>query len=173
MDQTNWKKIRGYGGNNRGFTLVEIVIGLVLLSIMGVFSIGYLRNLAETTQLTESQKTLVDESKFAMEFLVRELRMADDTTNSITIGGGGTSVTFDKLNAYPKDTNISSVNYTWNSGAKTLTRTSASVTTTLATNVTSFNISVSSDFYTITMTLAGSSGENFTLESAVRPRITI
>lgn len=173
MDSMLWKRIRACHDGNRGFTLIEIVIGLVLLSIVGLFSIGYLRNLAETTQLSENQKTLMDESKFAMEFLVRELRMADDTVNSITIGGGGTSVTFDKLNAYPKDTNVSSVNYTWNSGAKTLTRTSASVTTTLAVNVTFFNISVSSDLYTVKMTLQGSSGENFSLESAVRPRITI
>jgi len=171
--------------SDRGFTLIEMIIAIVLIAIMGTFSIGFLRHLMQSSQLSASQKDLMDEAKLAMEFLTRELRFADETVNDVQCGAvpvdcvPGVSydtITFDKLFGLAQDTNKTAIKYSFDVVTGTLKRTSAGVTTVLATNVAAFSITESTtvpDFYTIDITLQGSEGENFSLESAVRPRSLI
>lgn len=164
-----------------------MIIAIVLIAILGTFSIGFLKNLMLSTQLSAGQKDLVDEAKLAMEFLTRELRFADETLHSVQCGpnpvppynfdcvsGASTSydtITFDKLFGLAQDTNKTAIRYSFDTVTGTLKRTSGGVTTTLATHVSSFSITEPSDgFYIIKMTLQGSEGENFSLESAVRLR---
>ncbi|KMP10946.1 hypothetical protein UZ36_05985 [Candidatus Nitromaritima sp. SCGC AAA799-C22] len=170
------KMIRFKERTDRGFTLVEIVVVIVLMGILGVFTVQFISQAARANQLTADQKDIVDEAKLAMEFLTRELRMADTTTNAIV--QTATSVLFDKLSAYEQDTNISQIQYSYNSGTQTLSRTSNAVTTTVATKITAFDITKTTngdgkDFYVITMTLTGAEGGTFKLISGVVPRIGI
>ncbi len=171
--------------NARGFTLIEIILAIVLASILGIFTIQFVSQIARTTDLTAGQKELVDEGKLAMEFLVRELRAADETNNAIALATP--SITFDKLSAYEQDTNVCQINYdlvsntlqrTTRAGADaTCSSFTGSTTTTLASGVTSFTIvktaTGSTFYYVITMELTGSEGNTFQLETAVRPRSTI
>jgi prepilin-type N-terminal cleavage/methylation domain-containing protein len=163
-------------GAESGFTLVEIVMAMVLLGIMGTFSVQFISSIASTNQLSVGQKDLVDNSKLAMEFMLRELRMADNRVDAITLTA--TSIQFTKLSPYEQDTNITQILYSYNSGTGVITRTSGTVTTTVATQVTAFVITKttnndSKDFYTIRMELTGTNGENFTLASGVVPRVGI
>ena len=163
-----------------GFTLIEIVIAISLMSIIGLFSIQYLARVAQMNQAVVAQKALVDEAKTAMEFITREMRVAINTPSCGIIPGTcvtGTAypaITFDKyletpINTLRKDTNATAVKYSFSSGV--LTRTSGAVTTTLAANVTGFTVTpVSANFYKIILTLAGSKGENFSLEASAKPR---
>ena len=170
-----WKD---YLRNPRGFTLIEIILAIILLGIIGVFSTQFITGISQSAQLTTSQKGLVDDAKLAMEYILREVRVASENNNDIvyTSTPTSTSITFDKFNGYAVDTNSTAINYSWNSTTKALTRTSGSTTTTLATQVYSFTIvespAVDSDFYVFTITLEGPNGENFTLQSGVRPRTT-
>jgi len=141
----------------------------------------------QSTQLTAGQKDLVDEAKLAMEFLTRELRVADEAVNSIQcatapvlpvdcIPGTYDTIKFDKLPGYKEDTNLTGIVYAFDVLTNTLKRTSGAGTTILASNVTAFSVTLSatvSSFYTITVARQGSQGENFSLESAVRPRSLI
>ena len=164
--------------NPRGFTLIEIILAIILLGIIGVFSTQFITSITQSAQQTTSQKGLVDDAKLAMEYILREVRVASENNNDIvyTSTPTSTTITFDKFNGYTVDTNATAINYSWNSTTKALTRTSGLVTTTLATQVSSFTIAespaVDSDFYVFTITLLGSNGENFTLQSGVRPRST-
>ncbi|MBT3185492.1 MAG: prepilin-type N-terminal cleavage/methylation domain-containing protein [Nitrospina sp.] len=167
---------RRKAGAESGFTLVEIVMAMVVMGILGVFSVQLISNAARTSQLSAGQKDLVDEAKLAMEFMIRELRMADNRVDAITLTA--TSIQFTKLSAYEQDTNLSQILYSYNSGTGKITRTSNAVTTTVATQVTAFVITETTNndskaYYTIRMELTGANGENFTLASGVVPRIGI
>ncbi|MBC8288607.1 MAG: prepilin-type N-terminal cleavage/methylation domain-containing protein [Nitrospinae bacterium] len=159
-----------------GFTLIEVIIAVVLMGVMGMFTVQFISGAARTNQLSAGQKNLVDEAKLAMEFMLRELRMADNRVDAINLTA--TSIQFTKLSAYEQDTNLTQILYSYNSGAGTITRTSGAVTTTVATQVTAFVITKitnndTKDYYTIRMELTGANGENFTLASGVVPRVGI
>jgi prepilin-type N-terminal cleavage/methylation domain-containing protein len=166
--------------NQDGFSLVEMISAIVLLGIMGIFSTQFITSITQSAQETTGQKGLVDDAKLAMEFLIREVRVASEDDNDILYSDTGTvaSITFDKFVGYTVDTNATQIKYAWDSTSKALTRTSgvSGTPTTLATQVTSFTVaespSVGSKYYIFTLTLEGANGENFTLESGVRPRST-
>lgn len=161
--------------NQAGFTLIEMISAIVLLGIMGLFSTQFITGAAESNRLVSGQKELLDNAKLAMEFLIRELRVANiDTANSgaaISISGtaGNNSISFTKYGGLTVD---SSTAITYNRVGNTIQRVGAT-TTTLASQVTGFTVSQNSNLYTIVMTFAGPDGTNFSLEAGVRPRSTI
>jgi prepilin-type N-terminal cleavage/methylation domain-containing protein len=165
--------------NQAGFTLVEMVAAIVLMGIMGLFSIQFITGAAESNRLVSGQKGLMDDAKLAMEFLVRELRVANiDLNNSgavINVTGtpGNHIISFTKYNGLTVDGNTA---ITYRRVGDTIQRTGA-VTTTLASRVTGFTVTSAvtnnSTLYTIVMTFAGDNGANFNLEAGVRPRSTI
>ena len=167
-------------GSN-GFTLIEIIMAISLASVLGLFTIQFVSQAARTTQLTRTQKDLVDAGKLAMEYMVRELRVASAKNNPFVVTT--TSIKFDKLTSLAQDTNKCRIEYSYSAG--TLKRTThtgsdaacstftGTTVTTLATGITSFSITApvgDPNYYTITMTLTGPEGNTFQLESAVRPR---
>jgi prepilin-type N-terminal cleavage/methylation domain-containing protein len=166
--------------NQRGFTLVEIVVTLVVMSVMGLFSVQYLSEIARMNKKVVAQKNLVTGAKIAMEFMTREMRTAQNTPTcgstpvTCVTSTAYDGITFDKYivtseSPLRKDTNASAVKY-YLSGT-TLYRTSNAITTTVATNVTGFTVTpTSTNFYRFILTMTGSDGENFSLESSVKPR---
>jgi MSHA biogenesis protein MshO len=164
--------------NPCGFTLIEMVAAIVLLGVIGIFSTQFITGITQSAQLTTAQKGLVDDAKLALEYIIRELRVASEENSDINISSSPTtvSITFDKFTGYTVDTNATSIVYAWDNTSKALTRTSGATTTTLATQVTNFTASefpaTGSNFYVFAMTLQGPDGENFILESGVRPRST-
>jgi MSHA biogenesis protein MshO len=155
--------------NQAGFTLIEMIAAIVLLGIMGLFSTQFISGAAQSNQLVSGQKGLVDDAKLAMEFMLREIRVANESDTSI--GTTATSITFDKYGGLTEDTDSTEISYSLVSGA--IVRTSTNATTTLATQVTAFSVSQSDNFYTLSMTLAGDNGTSFTLTSGVQPRGSI
>ena len=114
---------RLYYKNQRGFSLIEMVAAITLLGIMGIFSTQFITSITSSAQQTTSQKGLVDDAKLAMEYLIRETRVASEDANSIAYSSSPTttSITFDKYNGYTVDTNNTGINYAWDSTSKTLT----------------------------------------------------
>ncbi len=169
-----------YFRNQCGFTLIEMISAIVLLAVMGIFSTQFITSITQSAQQTTGQKGLVDDAKLAMEYLIREVRVASEENNDIVFNSTGATVdiTFDKFTGYTVDTNATAIKYAWDSTSKALTRRSgvSGTPTTLATQISSFTVTesptVGSKFYIFTMTLQGPNGENFTLQSGVRPRST-
>lgn len=159
--------------NQMGFTLIEMVAAIVLLGIMGMFSTQFITSAAQTNRLASGQKGLLDDAKLAMEFMVREIRVAS------TPGYGGaainntpnTQITFDKLSALAVDSDTTQIQYI-QQGSNIVRISSIAGTTTLVSNVASggFTVTTNGNAYTISMTLAGPDGTNFTLQSAAMPR---
>ncbi len=153
-----------------------MISAIVLIGIMGLFSTQFITGAAQSNRLVSGQKGLLDDAKLAMEFMIREIRVANTDTNNggaVITTPGNNSIVFTKYSGLPVDTSTQ-ITYSYNASNKTIQRISTTAgTTILASQVDAFNIIGSNDLYTITMTLNGSNGTNFTLESAVRPRSTI
>jgi prepilin-type N-terminal cleavage/methylation domain-containing protein len=161
--------------NQAGFTLIEMIAAMVLLGVMGVFSTQFITGAAESNRLVTGQKDLLDDAKLAMEFLVRELRVANIDTNnsgaaiSLTGAAGNNVLGFTKYSGLNVD---SATAITYRRVGSTIQRI-GTTTTTLASRVTGFTVTNNGNHYTIIMTFAGANGTNFRLEAGVRPRSTI
>ncbi|CAI2719248.1 prepilin-type N-terminal cleavage/methylation domain-containing protein [Nitrospina watsonii] len=151
--------------NEQGMTLIEIIVVIVILGIMVAVGAQFLFKAAQVDTLHSERVEVVGSTHYAMEALVRELRIADPATVNIA----GNTVTFDKQFGYAQDTTTSGVSYTYSPGADTLQRT-GSATTTIATGMTAFSITDNGGWYTLSMTVTGAQSGAFSLTSAVRPR---
>jgi prepilin-type N-terminal cleavage/methylation domain-containing protein len=161
----------GWRGS-RGFTLIEIIIVIVILSIIGVMTIKFLADSLRIYTMTVNQKTLFDEGKLALRRMCRDIRDAKSIT-----GTTASSITFVRTNqtAYdsglPGDTTGETITFRRNAGANTLekVKTSPAATATMASNVTAFNVMYTNDIQ-LQLTLSMTSGENVTLQTTVYPK---
>src|SRR4030042_1228398 len=88
----------------RGFTLIEMIIVIVILSIASVITIKFLIDSMQIYTMTVNQKTLFDEGKLALERMCRDIRDAQSIT-SVTTGPPG-SITFIRTNATAYDAGL-------------------------------------------------------------------
>jgi prepilin-type N-terminal cleavage/methylation domain-containing protein len=80
---------------SKGFTLIEIIIVIIILSIVSAITIKFLVDSLRVYTMTVNQKTLLDEGKLAIERMCRDIRDA----RSITIpaaGGSGNMIRFQR-----------------------------------------------------------------------------
>ncbi len=153
-----------------GFTLIEIVMVIVMVAIMGTFTIQYLWTYTKAAQDVSERKDIVDQLTLSMEWLTRELRLAECTTPAPVIAGN--RITFDKTSGYPVDPDTTAIRYRRFGGSQ-LFRRRGTVQDTLAENVTAFAVSTTvadPTLYNITITASTPNGGTFTITSSVRPR---
>ena len=119
--------------SSKGFTLIEIIVVIVILSIVSAITIKFLIDSLKIYTMTVNQKTLFDEGKLALERMSRDIRDA----NSIT-GSTASSITFVRDNATAQDGVSETIIFRLNGGASTLEKVKASpsATVTMASNVT-------------------------------------
>ena len=152
--------------SQKGFTLIEIIITLVLLGIISVVTIQFVSSSAEVGQIQTERNQLVSEARLAMEAMTREIRFAVPASVVTTV----VSITFDKQFPYLQDATVAAIDYTYNPAAQVIQRTGGAVST-VATQVSAFAITDNGGWYTLSMTLSHPLGGNFSLTSAVRPRV--
>lgn len=148
--------------NPDGFTIIELIIGIVILGILGVYTFSFLGDSMGAYVRVKEHKTLYDEGRLAMEYMVREIRDADQNA-AITVVSN-TSITFTKR--HPSTTTIT---YSLTSG--TVNRV-AGGTYALSGNVQGFSPAVSGSapnkVVTLDITLSGRGTVGF--RTAVCPR---
>ena len=162
---------------SKGFTLIEMVVVIVILSIASAIAIKFLADSLRVYTMTVNQKTLMDEGKFALERMCRDIRDAQSISVPTT-GTTGGSITFKRTNATASDGVGDTI--TFQVPVTTLTKQDSSypvgVTPALAEHVTGFTVtrgqSTTSDLNQITLTLNLSltSGENVALQTRVYPK---
>jgi prepilin-type N-terminal cleavage/methylation domain-containing protein len=87
----------------RGFTLIEIIVVIVILSIVSAITIKFLADSLRIYTMTVQQKTLLDEGKLALERMCRDIR---DAASNIPVPAPGAStpqVTFVRAHATAND----------------------------------------------------------------------
>ena len=154
--------------SSRGFTLIEIVIVIVILSIVSAITIYFLVSSLRVYTITVNQKTLFDEGKLALERMSRDIRDA----NSIT-GSSATSITFIRTNATGAGQDIANETITFQLTGTTLEKVKASpaVTSAIAENVSAFTVTrAADDEIKLVLTLSLGTGENVTLQTKVYPK---
>jgi prepilin-type N-terminal cleavage/methylation domain-containing protein len=151
----------------RGFTLIEIIIVIVILCIASAITIKFLTDSLRIYTMTVNQKTLYDEGKLALERMCRDIRDA----RSIT-GVTASSITFVRDDATAQDIAGETIIFQRNAGANTLEKVKASPasTSTMASNVTAFAVANATNEIQLQLTLQLASGENVTLQTKVYPK---
>jgi len=157
-----------YSKSQRGFTLIEIIIVIVILAVISAITIKFLTDSLRIYTMTVNQKTLFDEGKLALERMCRDIRDA----RSIT-GTTATSVTFVRNNATVQDIAGETIIFQRNAGASTLEKVKASpvVTITMAANVSAFAVTNATNEIQLQLTLLRlGTGENVTLQTKIYPK---
>jgi len=149
----------------RGFTLIEIIIVIVILSIVSGITIKFLIDSLKIYTMTVNQKTLFDEGKLALERMCRDIRDARIIT-SVT----ASSITFERTNATAQDSAGESIIFRWNGGTNPLEKVKAGTGYPMASNVTAFTVTNATNEIQLQLTLQLTSGENITLQTKVYPK---
>ena len=152
----------------KGFTLIEIIVVIVILCIVSGITIKFLTDSLRIYTMTVNQKTLFDEGKLALERMCRDIRDA----RSIT-GTTATSITFTRNDATAQDgvgENIrfdlsgSTLRKVKNAGG------SPENPIAMADNVSTFTVTNATNEIQLQLTLSRASGENVTLQTKVYPK---
>lgn len=152
--------------SSKGFTLIEIIIVIVILSIVSAITIKFLVDSMRIYTMTVNQKTLFDEAKLALERMCRDIRDAHSITTTAS------SITFTRGNATVQDVAGETIIFRWNGGANPLEKVKASpvATSTLAANVSAFTVTNATNEIQLQLTLLSASGETVTLQTKVYPK---
>ncbi len=73
---------------NKGFTMIELVMVIVVLSILGLFTFSFIDNAIRTYMLVREQSPLYADGAYIMERITRELSDAttvDTTTSAVSV----------------------------------------------------------------------------------------
>jgi prepilin-type N-terminal cleavage/methylation domain-containing protein len=150
---------------SKGFTLIEIIIVIVILSIVSGITIKFLIDSLKIYTMTVNQKTLFDEGKLALERMGRDIRDARSIT-SVT----ASSITFERTNATAQDSAGESITFRWNGGTNPLEKVKAGTGYPMASNITAFTVTNATNEIQLQLTLQLTSGENVTLQTKVYPK---
>ena len=150
----------------RGFTLIEIIVVIVILCIVSGITIKFLTDSLQIYTKTVNQKTLLDEGKLALERMCRDIRDARSITSI-----SASSITFVRNNATVQDGAGETIIFQRNAGVGTLEKVKASpsATSTMAANVSIFAVTNATNEIQLQLTLNLSTGENVTLQTKVYP----
>jgi prepilin-type N-terminal cleavage/methylation domain-containing protein len=158
----------------RGFTLIEIIIVIVILSIVSAITIKFLVDSLRIYTMAVNQKTLFDEGKLAMERMCRDIRDARTLTTPAA-GASGSTIRVTRTNATALDAAGEALRFRLTGG--TLVKDKQYpvqwTTSTLAANVSAFTVTRGAtgvNELTIDLTLSLASGEQVTLRTKVYPK---
>jgi len=156
----------------RGFTLIEVVVVIVILSIASAIMINFLINSLKVYTMTVNQKNLFDEAKLALERMCRDMRDARSITTPAA-GGSGNIAVFQRTNVSAQDGASETLTFQLTGTNLEKVKTSPAATSTLAANVNSFTVTrgaAGNEEITLSLTLSLGTGENITLQTKVYPK---
>ena len=155
----------------RGFTLIEIIVVIVILSIVSGITIKFLVDSLQIYKMTVNQKTLLDEGKMAMERMCRDIRNAQSITTPAA-GGSGSQIIFTRTHATAQDIASETITFQLTGSMLEKVKTSPAATSAMAANVSAFTVTrgATEDEIKVVLALALGSGENVTLQTKVYPK---
>ncbi len=121
----------------KGFTLIEIVMVIVILGVIGAFTFQFVGHAVQAFKKSSARKDLYDQGRLALERMTRELRDTKEVT-----GSASNSITFKKAHPAQAADNIEEIKFELvGSDLKRVGDPSGTaVTAVLASNVNSFQV---------------------------------
>lgn len=162
-----FKKLR-----DRGFTFIEVVIVIVILSIVSSITIYFLAENVKTFAMMVNQKRLSDEARLALERMCRDIRDARWILAPAS-GTFGNTVTFQRSHSTFGDLAGETISFRLNGTTLEKVKTSPGTTIPLASNVSSFIVTRGAggnDEIILSLTLSLGTGENVILETKIYPK---
>jgi prepilin-type N-terminal cleavage/methylation domain-containing protein len=155
---------------DRGFTLIEIISVIVILSIISIFGFSFISNAARTYFALKNQNTLYYQAATAMERMSRALRDAV-SIRAVVFSPG--KIRIQRTHATPQDPN-QYVTFALNGsnlqrGSNTIDADPATYYDLVA-NCASFTVTSSSNEILMTLRLTLSTGESVTIQSKICPK---
>jgi prepilin-type N-terminal cleavage/methylation domain-containing protein len=159
----------------KGFTLIEIIVVIVILSIVSGITIKFLIDSLKIYTMTVNQKTLFDEGKLALERMCRDIRDARAITTPAA-GGSGNTIVFQRTNLTSGDGTNETLTFQLTGVNIEKVKTTPASTNVLASNVSAFTVTRgvaatnNENEITLSLTLSLGTGENVTLQTKVYPK---
>jgi prepilin-type N-terminal cleavage/methylation domain-containing protein len=125
--------------SSKGFTLIELVVVIVILSIVSAITIKSLTDSLKIYTMTVNQKTLFDEGKLALERMCRDIRDANLIT-SPTAGNSGNLITFRRTNNTGPSQDTANETITFQKTGSNLEKVKAATPYVIAENVSTFTV---------------------------------
>ena len=160
--------------SSKGFTLIEIIIVVVILSIISAITIKFLVDGLRIYTMTVNQKTLFDEGKLALERMCRDLRDARSITTPAA-GGSGSTITVLRSNATVQDIVDESITFRLTGSTLEKVKASPAATSAIALNVSTFTVTRGQaatndeNQITIQLSLTSASAGSVNLQTRVYP----
>ena len=157
---------------SKGFTLIEIIIVIIILSIISAITIKFLVDGLRIYTMAVNQKTLFDEGKLALERMCRDIRDARSITTPVA-GGSGSTITVLRSNATAQDILDESITFRLN--GTTLEKVKASVGYAIALDVSTFMVTRGQaatndeNQITIQLSLSSESAGSVNLQTRIYP----
>jgi prepilin-type N-terminal cleavage/methylation domain-containing protein len=166
--------------SSKGFTLIEIVIVIVILSIISAITIKFLVDSLQIYTVAVNQKALFDEGKLALERMCRDIRDAKSLTTPAA-GGSGNTITFLRSNATAPAQDVADETITFRLKPTDNTilekvKSSPSATSPMAFNVSTFSVTRGQaatndeNQITIQLTLTLGSAGSASLQTRIYPK---
>lgn len=154
-----------------GFTFIETIIVIALLSLLGAFTLHFLVDSVQLYTLAVKQKALFDEARIALEKICRDLRDAQ-SISSPAAGSSGNTLSFVRSHATAGDGAYENITFRQRGTILEKVKSTPAVIIPLAENVTNFSVTraLSTEEIQILLTLSRSSGERVTMQTKVQPR---
>lgn len=156
----------------QGFTLLEVILVIVILSIVSSITIYFLASSVKAYVVMVNQKNLSDEARLALERMCRDIRDARGILAPAS-GSSGSTITFQRGHATFGDLAGETISFRLNGTTLEKVKTSPGIPIPLASNVSSFMVTRGAggnDEITLSLTLSLGTGENVTLETKIYPK---
>lgn len=160
--------------SHSGFTLIEMIIVVVILSTVAAFSIYFLVDSVRLYAQMVNQKALLDEGRLALERICRDLRDAQSISLPVA-GGSGSSLSFVRThatdNAYGDGRN-ENITFRLRGNILEKVKSQPVAVRSLAENVSNFTVirDAANAEIKLVLSLSRGSGERVTLQTRVYPR---
>ncbi|MGQ9507977.1 MAG: prepilin-type N-terminal cleavage/methylation domain-containing protein [Thermodesulfobacteriota bacterium] len=157
---------------SKGFTLIEIIIVIVILSIVSAITIYFITSSVKHYVIIVNQKSLLDEGKLALERMCRDLRDAQSIAFP-PYGNSSNRIVFQRCHATFGDLANETISFRLNGTTLEKVKNSPYGIHPMVSNVSSFSVirgAAGNEEITLSLSLSLTTGEQIFLQTKVYPK---